>query len=239
MQFIEPLPYRVHGMHFQAFAESRLVTDQSFQFRSQSIRQNVGECCQQHPGIGICPCEEYGPVERNDGLPRARRTGNPSGAAIIQNLYVQKKTGFEATVDTMNTRAATLFEGIANNAILIAHGVTGVDEAADEDLQIGVLLALLQDNAKNQFLSHLGRGPRAAGSRCHVAPRFSRYRRACQQALRRMGKAPASGPHVSARLPRRHRQSRRPAPQASGSPSASGALRMQRPRETSKPSIKC
>ncbi len=58
--------------------------------------------------------------------------------------------GFEATVLTMNTRAATLFEGIANNAILIAHGVTEVDQLPDEDLQIGVLLALLQDDAKNQ-----------------------------------------------------------------------------------------
>ena len=50
----------------------------------------------------------------------------------------------------MNTRAATLFEGLANNAILIAHGVTEVDQLPDEDLQIGVLLALLQDDAKNQ-----------------------------------------------------------------------------------------
>ena len=50
----------------------------------------------------------------------------------------------------MNTRAATLFEGIANNAILIAHGVTEVEQLPDEDMQIGVLLALLQDDAKNQ-----------------------------------------------------------------------------------------
>jgi hypothetical protein len=70
--------------------------------------------------------------------------------AYLQNLYVQKKAGFEATVLTMNTRAATLFEGIANNAILIAHNVTDVAELPDEDLQIGVLLALLQDDAKNQ-----------------------------------------------------------------------------------------
>ena len=58
--------------------------------------------------------------------------------------------GFEASVLTMNTRAAALFEGIANNAILMAHGVTEVDQLPDEDLQIGVLLALLQDDAKNQ-----------------------------------------------------------------------------------------
>jgi hypothetical protein len=32
----------------------------------------------------------------------------------------------------------------------IAHGVTEVDQLPDEDLQIGVLLALLQDDAKNQ-----------------------------------------------------------------------------------------
>src|ERR1700739_2814537 len=50
----------------------------------------------------------------------------------------------------MNTRAATLFEGIANNAILVAYGVTELDQLPDEDLQVGVLLALLQDDAKNQ-----------------------------------------------------------------------------------------
>ncbi|MFP5205162.1 MAG: hypothetical protein ACLGSH_07385, partial [Acidobacteriota bacterium] len=76
--------------------------------------------------------------------------GHVTTFAFLQDLYVRGKAGFEATVLTMNTRAATLFEGIANNAILIAHGVTEVDQLPDEDLQIGVLLALLQDDAKNQ-----------------------------------------------------------------------------------------
>jgi hypothetical protein len=76
--------------------------------------------------------------------------GHVTTFAYLQNLYVRGKAGFETTVLTMNTRAATLFEGIANNAILIAHGVTEVDQLPDEDLQIGVLLALLQDDAKNQ-----------------------------------------------------------------------------------------
>jgi hypothetical protein len=76
--------------------------------------------------------------------------GHVTTFAYLQNLYVRGKAGFETTVLTMNTRAATLFEGVANNAILIAHGVTEVDQLPDEDLQIGVLLALLQDDAKNQ-----------------------------------------------------------------------------------------
>ena len=76
--------------------------------------------------------------------------GHVTTFAYLQNLYVRSKAGFEATVLTVNTRAATLFEGIANNAILIAHGVTEVEQLPDEDLQIGVLLALLQDDAKNQ-----------------------------------------------------------------------------------------
>jgi len=75
--------------------------------------------------------------------------GHVTTFAYLQNLYIRGKAGFEATVLTMNTRAATLFEGIANNAILIAHGVTEVEQLPDEDLQIGVLLALLQDDAKN------------------------------------------------------------------------------------------
>lgn len=76
--------------------------------------------------------------------------GHVTTFAYLQDLYVRGKASFEATVLTMNTRSATLFEGIANNAILIAHGVTEVEQLPDEDLQIGVLLALLQDDAKNQ-----------------------------------------------------------------------------------------
>jgi hypothetical protein len=76
--------------------------------------------------------------------------GHVTTSALIQGLYVRGRLGFEATVLTMNTRAAALFEGIANNAILIASGVREVEELPDEDLQIGVLLALLQDDAKNQ-----------------------------------------------------------------------------------------
>jgi len=76
--------------------------------------------------------------------------GHVTTFAYLQDLYVRGLAGFEATVLTMNTRAASLFEGIANNAILIAHGVTEIDQLPDEDMQIGVLLALLQDDAKNQ-----------------------------------------------------------------------------------------
>jgi hypothetical protein len=76
--------------------------------------------------------------------------GHVTTFAYLQDLYARGIVGFEATVLTMNTRAATLFEGIANNAILIAHGVTEVDQLPDEDLQVGVLLALLQDDAKNE-----------------------------------------------------------------------------------------
>ena len=76
--------------------------------------------------------------------------GHVTTFAYLQNLYLRGKAGFEAPVLTMNTRAASLFEGVANNAILIAHGVTEVEQLPDEDLQIGVLLALLQDDAKNQ-----------------------------------------------------------------------------------------
>jgi len=76
--------------------------------------------------------------------------GHVTTFAYLQKLYASGQADFEATVLTMNTRAATLFEGLANNAILIAHNVTDVDQLPDEDAQIGVLLALLQDDAKNQ-----------------------------------------------------------------------------------------
>jgi hypothetical protein len=76
--------------------------------------------------------------------------GHVTTFAFLQRLFGAGRLGFEASVLTMNTRAAALFEGIANNAILMAHGVTRVEELPDRDLQLGVLLALLQDDAKNQ-----------------------------------------------------------------------------------------
>ena len=76
--------------------------------------------------------------------------GHATTFALAQGLYVQGKLGFEGTVLTMNTRGATLFEGIANNAILMAFGVKEVAELPDEDLQLGTLLMHLQDDAKNQ-----------------------------------------------------------------------------------------
>ena len=75
--------------------------------------------------------------------------GHVTTFAYLQDLFVRGLVGFEASVLTMNTRAAVLFEGIANNGILIAHGVTRVEDLPDRDLQIGTLLALLQDDAKN------------------------------------------------------------------------------------------
>ncbi len=87
--------------------------------------------------------------------------GHVTTFAYLQNLYFRKLMGFEATVLTMNTRAASLFEGLANNAILMAYGVKEVEQLPDEDMQIGVLLALLQDDAKNQS-SYLTWGKGAA-----------------------------------------------------------------------------
>jgi len=70
--------------------------------------------------------------------------------AYVQHLYVLGKVGFEGTMLTMNSRYSTLAEGIANNALLMAFGVTEISDLPDRDLQIGTILSLLQDDAKNQ-----------------------------------------------------------------------------------------
>jgi hypothetical protein len=75
--------------------------------------------------------------------------GHVTTFAYLQDLFVRGLAGFEASVLTMNTRAAVLFEGIANNGVLVAHGVTAPEELPDRDLETGLLLALLQDDAKN------------------------------------------------------------------------------------------
>jgi hypothetical protein len=76
--------------------------------------------------------------------------GHVTTFAYVQHLYELGRIGFEGTVLTMNSRYSTLAEGIANNAALMAAGVVELDELEDRDLQIGLLLALLQDDAKNQ-----------------------------------------------------------------------------------------
>jgi hypothetical protein len=76
--------------------------------------------------------------------------GHVTTFAYLQNLYVRGRAGFEVSVQAMNTRDAVISEGIANNAILIAHGITELSELPDRTLELGVLLALLQDDAKNQ-----------------------------------------------------------------------------------------
>ncbi len=81
----------------------------------------------------------------HEGVP-----GHVTTYAFLQNMFERGKVFFEGTVLPMNTLGATLFEGLANNAILIAYGVTEIDQLPDKDLQIGALLALLQDDAKNQ-----------------------------------------------------------------------------------------
>ncbi len=75
--------------------------------------------------------------------------GHVTTFAFLQHLYHIGEMGFEATIQTMNTRGATLSEGIANNAILFALGVRSVEEIPDDELRLGVTLSLLQDVAKS------------------------------------------------------------------------------------------
>jgi hypothetical protein len=93
--------------------------------------------------------------------------GHVTDFALAQAGFVQGKLPFEATVLTMNTRGAALSEGLANNALLLAFGVTEVEALPDEDLQVGLLLALLQDDAKNQssWLTWRERRPQAEVAR--------------------------------------------------------------------------
>jgi hypothetical protein len=76
--------------------------------------------------------------------------GHVTTYAYLQDLYVRGHAHFEVSIQAMNTRDAVLSEGIANSAILIAHGVTELEDLPDRELELGVLLALLQDDAKNQ-----------------------------------------------------------------------------------------
>jgi len=75
--------------------------------------------------------------------------GHVTTFAYIQNMYHRGLLGFESTILTMNTRHSTLFEGIANAGLLMAHGARTADELPDPELKLGMLLASLEDTAKN------------------------------------------------------------------------------------------
>lgn len=68
--------------------------------------------------------------------------------ALVQHLGFRGRLGMEATIQTMSSRGATLNEGIANAALLLAHGVTRAADLPDADLRLGFLLSRLQDAAK-------------------------------------------------------------------------------------------
>jgi hypothetical protein len=76
--------------------------------------------------------------------------GHVTTFAFVQHLFTLGRVGFEGTVLTMNSRYSTLAEGIANNAALMAFGLTELEQLPDTDLKIGMLLSRLQDDAKNQ-----------------------------------------------------------------------------------------
>ena len=99
--------------------------------------------------------------------------GHVTTFAYLQNLYSRGLAGFEASVLTMNTRAATLFEGIANNAILMAlrrhrNRSTARRRPADRRAA-GAAAGRRQEPV---VVPHLGRRQAAGGSRRRSAPRF-------------------------------------------------------------------
>jgi len=75
--------------------------------------------------------------------------GHVTTFALIQHMFHIGEAGFESTILTMNTRHSTLFEGIANAGLLMAHGVRTLAELPNAELQLGMLLAQLEDAAKN------------------------------------------------------------------------------------------
>ena len=104
--------------------------------------------------------------------------GHVTTFALAQALHVQGKLGFEATVLTMNTRGAALFEGIANNAILMAVRRDRGGGAPRRGPAARHAARLLQDDAKNQsLLAHLGGGAAAGRGGRDAAERLPGARR--------------------------------------------------------------
>ncbi len=75
--------------------------------------------------------------------------GHVTTFAYLQHLHHIGRLGFEATILTMNTRHSTLFEGVANAGLMLAHGVIAPDQLPSPELRLGMLLSQLEDIAKN------------------------------------------------------------------------------------------
>ncbi len=74
--------------------------------------------------------------------------GHVTTFALVQHLYELGQAGFESTILTMNTRMSTLFEGIANAGLLLAHGVPTIEDLPTDELKLGMYLSELEDAAK-------------------------------------------------------------------------------------------
>jgi hypothetical protein len=88
--------------------------------------------------------------------------GHVTTFAYLQHLLSKQRLPFVTSILTMNTRSSCLFEGIANNALLMAHGVQTREQIPDPDLRIALILSDLEDFAKNHasFLTWHDAAPR-------------------------------------------------------------------------------
>ncbi len=131
--------------------------------------------------------------------------GHVTTFAYLQNLFVRGLAGFESSVLTMNTRSAALFEGIANNAILIAHGATEVEQLTRRrPANRRAPGAVAGRRKESVVVPHLEGGRAATGSGGRVAPRLSGDRGKGGEALWRLGAASVAGANVPAGLSRRN-----------------------------------
>ena len=83
VRLVEPKADGVERVNIDPLGETRFVAQQSLQLGLQRIRQRVGEGRQQDAGVGMRARQMGGPVQRHDGLARARRAGDARRAGVV------------------------------------------------------------------------------------------------------------------------------------------------------------
>ena len=83
VRLVEPQADGVERVNINPLRETRFVAQQSLQLGLQRIRQRVGEGRQQNAGVGMRARQMGGPVQCDDGLARARRTGDARRAGVV------------------------------------------------------------------------------------------------------------------------------------------------------------
>ena len=180
VRLVEPQADGVERVNVDPLRQARLAAQQPLQLGVQRVGQRVGEGGQQDAGVGMRARQMRGPVQRDDGLARARRTGDAGRAGVValhplpllgvqedRPLLPREIEGALQLLDIGHHAEAALGVGMVERVRLRRHGLRHARLAAGRQFQ--------------QRLRRLGRQvvgqgqQRVLGRRLHIVQPLGRH----------------------------------------------------------------